>query len=57
MISLLTPFRLEADQAKTSLFLAKVSTSSVSFAFDRLAPMVTFLSGTVFSNGTNFVSS
>ena len=57
IISLLTPFRSKADQAKTYLFLAKVSMSFVSSAFDRLAPMVTFLSETACSNGTDFVSS
>ena len=57
IISLLTPFRSEADQAKTSLFLAKVSMSSASYSFDRLPLIVTFLSGTASSNGTNFVSS
>jgi hypothetical protein len=48
MISLLTPFRSKAGQAKTSLFLAKVYMSFVSSVFDRLPPMVTFLFATDF---------
>jgi hypothetical protein len=31
--------------------------SSASSSFKRLPPIVTFLSGTAFSNGTDFVSS
>ena len=56
IISLLTPFRSEVDQAKTSLFLAKVSMSSAS-SFKRLPLIVTFLSSIAFSNGIDFVSS
>ena len=57
MISLLTPLSSEADHAKMSLFLAKVSMSSASSSFDRLPPIMTFLSRTASSNGTVFVSS
>ena len=56
-MSLLTPFKLEADQAKTSLFLARVSTRSTSSSFDKLPPMMTFLFGMASSSATDFVSS
>ena len=56
MISLLTPFKSEADQAKTSLFLARVSTRSSS-SFDKLPLMMTFLSRMTSSSATDFVSS
>ena len=55
MISLLTPFRSEADQANTSLFLAKVCMSYVSSSLDKLALMVTYVSGTASSNGTDLL--
>ena len=56
-MSMLTPFKLEADQAKTSLFLVRVSTRSASPSFDKLPPMMTFLSGMASSSATDFVSS
>ena len=57
MISLLTPLRSEANQVNTSLFLAKVSMSFASSSFDKLPPIMTFLSRTASPNGTDFVSS
>jgi hypothetical protein len=39
------------------LFLASVSTSFASSSFDRLGPIITFLSGTTSSSGVVLVSS
>ena len=57
MMSLLTPCRSEANQAKISLFLLRTSKSSFSSSSERFAPMITFLSRRASSRGIDLVSS
>lgn len=57
MMLLLTPCKSEAGRAKMSLFLVRISSSSFSSLGERLAPMVTLLSGHASSRCTEFVSS
>jgi hypothetical protein len=50
--SLLTPTRLEVDEAKTSLFLSRNASSSACSCWLASAPMHMVLSRTLGSNGT-----